>query len=238
MSTLTSIPVSNPQRFLTLQEGYKQELMGDLRLEEASALAARRQLLLENKQVSPEWALPQVKAMSRKLHRLTTKIRQPFGTPAHTMFPTDADDPAEALAAGPVQALVQRILQPPTPSPIKTPAQPGPAKRRAPVLTPQLTPSTRKAKKKALLQFRGRTGGPKPKKPKYRPDLGAPIPFNPDTPVGLPTPSTPQGQRHPLLPPTAKSQGKALAKSAGKQAGQKAAKAAGRGLANWLGWTR
>ena len=46
MSTLTSIPISDPKRFLALQDGYKQELMGDLRLEEASALAARRQLLL------------------------------------------------------------------------------------------------------------------------------------------------------------------------------------------------
>lgn len=97
MSTLTSIPVSDPKRFLTLQDSYKQELMGDLRLEEASALAARRQMLLENGQVDPNWALPQVKAMSRKLHRLTKRIRQPFGsTPSSSeMFPQDTDDPAE-----------------------------------------------------------------------------------------------------------------------------------------------
>ena len=49
MSTLTSIPVSNPKRFLALQDQYKHELMGDQRLDEAAKVAARRQVLLENK---------------------------------------------------------------------------------------------------------------------------------------------------------------------------------------------
>ena len=48
MSTLTSISISDPKRFLTLQDGYKQELMGDQRLEEASALAARRKCDIDN----------------------------------------------------------------------------------------------------------------------------------------------------------------------------------------------
>lgn len=118
MSTLTSIPVSDPKRFLTLQDSYKQELMGDTRLEEASAVAARRQMLMENPRVDPDWALPQVKAMSRKLNRLTKRIRQPFGNapPTGEMFPGDADDAADDFAAGPVQALVKRLI-PPLPRP-------------------------------------------------------------------------------------------------------------------------
>ena len=50
--------------------------------------------------------------MSRSLHRMTNKIRQPFGpTPrSEDMFPED--EHADALAAGPVQALVKRLVQP------------------------------------------------------------------------------------------------------------------------------
>jgi len=231
MSNLTSIPVSDPKRFLSLQDEYKQSLMGDMRLEEASDLAARRQLLLENRNVPPEWALPQVKAMSRKLNRLTKRIRQPFGIagPATTpsMFPADSDDPAEDFAAGPVQALVRRLVQPA--SAIKTPPTKPPVKRRADQFTPQLTPSTRKAKRKAKqqLEFRGkqtRVSKPKPKKATtYRPDLGPPIPFNPDE-----TPKTPQGQ--------ATSQLKKTAKTAGKKAAKSAAKSAGRSALKWFGW--
>ena len=88
MSTLTSIPVSDPKRFLALQDRYKKDLMGDQRLEEASKVAARRQLLLENKHVDPDWALPQVKAMSRKLNRLTQRIRQPYGAAPPTGGPS------------------------------------------------------------------------------------------------------------------------------------------------------
>lgn len=233
MSTLTSIPVSDPKRFLTLQDSYKQELMGDLRLEEASALAARRQMLLENGQVDPNWALPQVKAMSRKLHRLTKRIRQPFGsTPSSSeMFPQDTDDPAEDFAAGPVQALVKRLIQP-TPSPIKTPPNKAPVKRKADQLTPQVTPSTCKAKKKAKLVFRGdkaRTQA-RPKKPAlYRPELGTPIPYNPATPSTSATPS-PQGKAHSWL--------QSKAKTTGKKAAKSAAKSAGRGVLNWLGWSK
>lgn len=166
MSTLTSIPVSDPKRFLTLQDSYRQELMGDLRLEEASALAARRQMLLENGQVDPNWALPQVKAMSRKLHRLTKRIRQPFGsTPSSSeMFPQDTDDPAEDFAAGPVQALVKRLIQP-TPSPIKTPPNKAPVKRKADQLTPQVTPSTRQAKPSSLSEETRPAPRPVPRNP-------------------------------------------------------------------------
>ena len=88
MSTLTSIPISDPKRFLALQQRYQQELMGDQRLDEAAKVAARRQLLLENNKVDPNWALPQVKAMSRKLDRLTRRIRQPFGAGT----PTEVDE--------------------------------------------------------------------------------------------------------------------------------------------------
>ena len=142
MSMLTSIPVSDPKRFLMLQQRYQQELMGDQRLEEAAKVAARRQLLLENTKVDPAWALPQVKAMGRKLHRLTRRIRQPFGTAP----PTDADeedDPADDFAAGPVQAMVKRFLKP-APSAIKTtPANPPVRKPRV-QHTPVVTPSPRR----------------------------------------------------------------------------------------------
>lgn len=158
MSTLTSIPVSDPKRFLTLQDGYKQELMGDQRLEEASALAARRKMLLENKQVDPHWALPQVKAMSRKLHRLAQRIRQPFGsTPSsENMFPPEMEDTADDFAAGPVQALVKRLIQS-SPAAIKTPPNRPPVKRKVDPFPQPVTPSTRKAK----LVFRGNKAKPK-----------------------------------------------------------------------------
>lgn len=234
-STLTSIPISDPKRFLALQDGYKQELMGDLRLEEASGLAARRQMLLENTRVDPDWALPQVKAMSCKLHRLTQRIRQPFGlTPSSSdMFPGSADDPSEEFAAGPVQALVKRLIQP-TPSSIKTPPNKQPIKRKSDQLTPKVTPSTCKAKKKAKLHFRGDKKTQSKKPAQYRPELGSPIPFSPDTPststAPLPTTPAPQGQAHSWL------QGQA--KTAGKKAAKSAAKSAGRGVLNWLGWTK
>ena len=159
MSTLTSIPVSDPKRFLTLQDSYKQELMGDLRLEEASALAARRQMLLENGQVDPNWALPQVKAMSRKLHRLTKRIRQPFGsTPSSSeMFPQDTDDPAEDFAAGPVQALVKRLIQP-TPSPIKTPPNKAPVKRKSGSTHSSSHPIHSQSQEKSQARFQRRQG--------------------------------------------------------------------------------
>ena len=88
--------------------------MGDQRLEEAAKVAARRQLLLENKQVHPNWALPQVKAMSRKLNRLTQRIRQPFGATPRTED-LDEEDTADDFAAGPVQAMVKRFLKPAPP---------------------------------------------------------------------------------------------------------------------------
>ena len=146
MSTLTSIPISDPKRFLALQDGYKQELMGDQRLEEASALAARRQLLLENKNVDPHWALPQVKAMSRKLNGLTRKIRQPFGAAPPTEVEED-DDAADDFAAGPVQAMVKRFLKPSkSPETIKkTPPNPK-VKRPRVQHTPVVTPSPRRPK--------------------------------------------------------------------------------------------
>ena len=144
MSTLTSIPISDPKRFLTLQQRYQQELMGDQRLEEASKVAARRQLLLENKQVDPNWALPQVKAMSRKLNRLTRRIRQPFGA-APPEEDEQEDDPADDFAAGPVQAMVKRFLKPDKPpSAIKT-TPPNPPVRQPRVQhTPVVTPSPRR----------------------------------------------------------------------------------------------
>ena len=146
MSTLTSIPISDPKRFLALQDDYKQELMGDQRLEEASALAARRQLLLENKNVDPNWALPQVKAMSRKLNGLTRKIRQPFGTAVPTEVEED-DDAADDFAAGPVQAMVKRFLKPSkSPETIKkTPPNPKVKQPRV-QHTPVVTPSPRRPK--------------------------------------------------------------------------------------------
>lgn len=124
--------------------------MGDQRLEEASAVAARRQMLLENQQVAPEWALPQVKAMSQKLNRLTRRIRQPFGT-APTGEDPDAEDTTDDFAAGPVQAIVKRLIQPSPakpPPPIKeTPANKRIRKRRLP--TPVVTPTPRRPKKPA-----------------------------------------------------------------------------------------
>ena len=142
MSTLTSIPISDPKRFLALQQRYQQELMGDQRLDEAAKVAARRQLLLENNKVDPHWALPQVKAMSRKLDRLTRRIRQPFGTATPTEV-DEEDDPADDFAAGPVQAMVKRFLKP-APSAIKTtPANP-PVRRPRVQHTPVVTPSPRR----------------------------------------------------------------------------------------------
>ena len=141
MSTLTSIPISDPKRFLALQQRYQQELMGDQRLDEAAKVAARRQLLLENKKVDPHWALPQVKAMGRKLDRLTRRIQQPFG-PAPPTEVDEEDDPADDFAAGPVQAMVKRFLKPP--SAIKTtPANP-PVRRPRVQHTPVVTPSPRR----------------------------------------------------------------------------------------------
>ena len=142
MSTLTSIPISDPKRFLALQQRYQQELMGDQRLDEAAKVAARRQLLLENNKVDPNWALPQVKAMSRKLDRLTRRIRQPFGAGTPTEV-DEEDDPADDFAAGPVQAMVKRFLKP-TASAIKTtPANP-PVRRPRVQHTPVVTPSPRR----------------------------------------------------------------------------------------------
>ena len=233
MSTLTSIPIPDPKRFLELQDHYKGELTGDMRLEEASALAARRQLLLENPKVDADWALPQVKAMSRKLNRLTRRIREPFGSapPTHNMFPEDVDND---FAAGPVQALAQRLVSPlinkrGTATPIKTPPNKKPVKRRDP-LSPKVTPSTRKAKKKAKQKFRGHPSNTqtRPKAtPEYRPELGTPIPFNPDTPS---TSGAPQGKAHSWL--------QTKAKSSGKKAATAATKKAGKGFAKWLGWTK
>ena len=228
MSTLTSIPVTDPKRFLALQENYKGELMGDHRLEEASALAARRQMLLENKNVDADWVLPQVKAMSYKLNRLTRRIRQPFGQapPAHNMFPEDVDDD---FAAGPVQALANRLASPLMKTPIKTPPNRKRVKQRDP-LSPKVTPSTRKAKKKAKQKFRGASSHTqiRPKTPlQYNPDLGTPIPFDPDTPS---TSGAPQGKAHSWLQTKAKSTGKQVAKSATKKAGK--------GFAKWIGWTK
>ena len=144
MSTLTSIPVSNPKRFLALQDHYKHALMGDQRLEEAAKLAARRQLLLENKKVDPYWAAPQVKAMSRQLNRLTKRIRQPYGAIAPTEE-EEEDDPADDFAAGPVQAMVKRFLKPTKPPTTikKTPANP-PVRRPRVQHTPVVTPSPRR----------------------------------------------------------------------------------------------
>ena len=123
MSNLTSIPVSNPKRFLALQDRYKHELMEDQRLDEATKVAACRQLLLENKHVNPDWALLQVKAMSRKLNRLTQRIRQPYGA-APPRDDVDEEDPADDFAACPVQAMVKRFLKPAKPPTTikKTPA--------------------------------------------------------------------------------------------------------------------
>ena len=152
MSTLTSIPVSDPKRFLVLQDRYKHELMGDQRLEEASALAARRQMLLENKKVDPDWALPQIKAMGRKLNRLTQRIRQPYGA-APPRDDMDEEDTADDFAAGPVQAMVKRFLKPITatikqpPATIKqTPAN-KPVRQTRLRHTPVVTPSPRRPKK-------------------------------------------------------------------------------------------
>lgn len=230
MSTLTSIPVSDPKRFLTLQESYRGELMGDHRLEEASALAARRQLLLENTRVDPDWALPQVKAMSSKLNSLTRRIRQPFGAAQANVLADEED-----FVAGPVQALANRLASPlmrPGTAAIKTPANRPPVKRRD-VLSPKVTPSTRKAKKKAKqkLNFRGapaRTQS-RPKTPlQYNDQLGTPIPYDPATPStsGL----TPQSKAHSWL------QGKA--KTTGKQVAKSAAKSAGKRFTDWIGWTK
>ena len=146
MSTLTSIPVSNPKRFLALQDQYKHELMGDQRLDEAAKVAARRQVLLENKQVNPYWALPQVKAMSRQLNRLTQRIRQPYGAAA-PKDDVDEEDPADDFAAGPVQAMVKRFLKPlKPPNTIKqTPSNP-PVRRPRVQHTPVVTPSPRRPK--------------------------------------------------------------------------------------------
>ena len=144
MCTLTSIPISDPKRFLTLQDVYKQELMGDQRLDEAAEVAARRQLLLENPHVDADWALPQVKAMTSKLNRLTQRIRQPFGTATSTRALDEEEDTADDFAAGPVQALAKRLMKPLSvmdPSPIKqTPAN-KPVRKRREQLTPKVTPT-------------------------------------------------------------------------------------------------
>ena len=146
MSTLTSILISNPKRFLALQDQYKHELMSDQRLDEAAKVAARRQLLLENKQVNPSWALPQVKAMSRQLNRLTKRIRQPYGAAAPT-GDADEDDPADDFAAGPVQAMVKRFLKPTKPPTTIKKTPPNPPVRRPRVQhTPVVTPSPRRPK--------------------------------------------------------------------------------------------
>ena len=146
MSTLTSIPISNPKRFLALQDQYKHELMGDQRLDEAAKVAARRQVLLENKQVNPYWALLQVKAMSRQLNRLTQRIRQPYGTAA-PKDDEDEDDPADDFAAGPVQAMVNRFLKPTKPPTTIKKTPPNPPVRRPRVQhTLVVTPSPRRPK--------------------------------------------------------------------------------------------
>lgn len=142
MSTLTSIPISNPKRFLALQEHYKQDLVGDQRLDEAAKLAARRQLLLENKKVDPYWAAPQVKAMGRKLDRLTKRIRQPYGAPG-ALAEEEEEDAADDFAAGPVQAMVKRFLKPTTIK--KTPAN-APVRKPRVQHTPVVTPSPRRPK--------------------------------------------------------------------------------------------
>jgi len=225
MSTLTSIPVNDPKRFLSLQEGYKQSLMEDMRLEESSEVAARRQMLMENPNVPPEWKLPQVKAMTGKLNKLTKRIRQPFGGVGTAHDPItleDMDENADDFAAGPVQALMKRIVKPAA-SPIKTPPNRPPLKRKADHLPPQITPSTRKAKKKAKqkLAFRGKQRPkprPKAKGAAYRDDLGPPIPFN------IEETATPKS----AIKSAARSAGKSAAKSAGKSLKKRAL--------DWIGW--
>ena len=92
--------------------------------------------------MDPHWALPQVKAMGRKLNRLTRRIRQPFGAATPTEV-DEEDDPADDFAAGPVQAMVKRFLKPSTIK--RTP--PNPAVRRPRVQhTPVVTPSPRRPK--------------------------------------------------------------------------------------------
>ena len=146
MSTLTSIPVSNPKRFLALQDQYKHELMSDQRLDEAAKVAARRQLLLENTKVDPYWAVPQVKAMGRRLNHLTKRIRQPYGATAPSTE-EDEDDPADDFAAGPVQAMVKRFLKPSKPPTTIKKTPPNPAVRKPRVQhTPVVTPSPRRPK--------------------------------------------------------------------------------------------
>ena len=146
MSTLTSIPVSNPKRFLALQDRYKHELMSDQRLDEAAKVAARRQLLLENTKVDPYWAVPQVKAMGRRLNHLTKRIRQPYGATAPSTE-EDEDDPADDFAAGPVQAMVKRFLKPSKPPTTIKKTPPNPAVRKPRVQhTPVVTPSPRRPK--------------------------------------------------------------------------------------------
>lgn len=114
--------------------------MGDQRLEEASKVAARRQLLLENQHVDPAWKLPQIKALGRKLDRLTKRIRQPFGTALPSEdADVDAEDTADDFAAGPVQALVKKLMKPATIK--KTPANKPVRRHRQ--LTPVVTPSPR-----------------------------------------------------------------------------------------------
>ena len=146
MSTLTSIPISNPKRFLALQDQYKHELMSDQRLDEAAKVAARRQLLLENTKVDPYWAVPQVKAMGRRLNHLTKRIRQPYGATAPSTE-EDEDDPADDFAAGPVQAMVKRFLKPSKPPTTIKKTPPNPPVRRPRVQhTPVVTPSPRRPK--------------------------------------------------------------------------------------------
>ena len=146
MSNLTSIPISDPKRFLALQDRYKHELMEDQHLDEASKVAARRQLLLENKHVNLDWALPQVKAMSRQLNRLTQRIRQPYGA-APPRDDVDEEDPADDFAAGPVQAMVKRFLKPAKPpTTIKKTPPNRPVRQPRVQHTPAVTPSPRRRK--------------------------------------------------------------------------------------------
>lgn len=124
--------------------------MGDQRLDEAAEVVARRQLLLENKNVDPNWALPQVKVLSRKLNRLTKRIRQPFGAVTSNRD-VDEDETADDFAAGPVQALVKRLVKPISaikvePLTIKKTPPNKPVRKPRVQHTPVVTPTPRRAK--------------------------------------------------------------------------------------------
>ena len=152
MDDLVSVPVIDPNAFLTMKQEAKADLTQDMNLDKAAELSAQRRALLMNPNIPDGLKTAQLKQLNRQVRTWTKKVRQPFGEGRET-GPTETDvSPTQNM----IQALIKTIK-----SPEASPAVIPKAKRR-PVddLTPMPTPPTRPAKKKAKKALGGEPSTP------------------------------------------------------------------------------